>query len=208
MSSKPQLIYHSLDEPFFPNPYGENSGISALHDLYPGRPLTTTDGFDRYEIPAEDPEGAKRTFQNSKRETQEYAKFLVDRSIADGGGDKNKVLVHAIDDPSSVIEDPTLKDAQMYVPEAENDGRAMKEGPTIPAPVINEAIRGRQPEGNARSEGLARSPIVSGTTGNLVEPFEAVDVKKKEGFDPIVSQLFLAVTIILLIIALVTLLRK
>lgn len=204
--SNPQLIYHKLDEPFFPNPYGENSGISALHDLYPGRPLTTSDGFDRYEILPEDPEGAKRTFQNSKRETQEYASYLVDRSIADGGGDKNKVLTHAIDDPSSVINDPSLRDAQMQVPQTENDGRAIKEGPTISAELINEIIRGNQPEGNARSEGLARSPLVPGTTGNVIERFESAE--HTPGFDPVISHLFLAAILILLIIALVTIIRR
>jgi hypothetical protein len=208
MASKPQLIYHKLDEPFFPNPYGENSGISALNDLYPGRPLTTSDGFNRYEIPAEDPEGAKRTFQNSKRETQEYASYLVDRSVADGGGDKKKVLTHAIDDPSSVIDDPDLASVSMQTPQTENEGRPLKEAPTITPELINSIIRGLQPAGNARSEGLARSPVVAGTTGNLIEPFEATEKEKSGGYDSILSHLFLAATLILLIIALATVLKK
>lgn len=208
MASKPQLIYHKLDEPFFPNPYGENSGISALNDLYPGRPLTTSDGFDRYEIPAEDPEGARRTFQNSKRETQEYARFLVDRSVADGGGDKKKVLTHAIDDPSSVINDPDLANAQMQTPQTENEGRAIEETPAITPELINSIIRGLQPSGNARSEGLARSPLVPGTTGNLIEPFESTEKQKSQEYDSLLSHLFLAVTLILLILALATVLKK
>lgn len=206
MSSKPQLIYHQLDEKFFPNPYGENSGISALHDLYPGRPLTTSDSFDRYEIVPEDPEGARRTFLNSRRETQEYAKYLVDRTIADGGGDKNKVLVHAIDDPSSVINDPDLKNAQMQTPEAENDGNAFKVATTPSAAIVNESVRGRQPEGNSRSEGLADSPFIPGTTGAILERFE--NLEKDQSYDPMLSHLFLAATIILLIIALVMILSK
>jgi hypothetical protein len=205
MRSKPQLIYHQLDEPFFPNPYGENSGISALHDLYPGRPLTTSDGFNRYEIMPEDPEGARRTFQNSKRETQEYASYLVNRSIADGGG--NKVLKHAVTDPSLEIEDPDFRDipTQMMPPSsvresAYDDGQQSK----LNADVINEIVRGTQPAGNARSEGLASSPLVRGTTGNLIEGFES----ESQSFDPMISNIFLSATIILLIIALVTALKK
>lgn len=223
-SCKPQLIYHQLDEPFFPNPYGENSGISALHDLYPGRPLNVNDGFNRYEIPAEDPAGARRTFLNSKRETQEYAAYLVDRTLADGGGDDKKVLTHALDDPSSVINDPDLKNATMQSPQTENEGMALKEPPMLgPRPSrddtldsrpvlrmtvdgINAVARGRQIEGNARSEGLTRNPDVAGIPG--IERFTATDDREEHGSKNLFSHLFLALLLVLLIMALVTLVRK
>jgi len=130
-------IFHKLDEPFFLNPYGVNSGISALHDLYPGRPMTVDDSFlNKYAIPNEDPEGAKRTFLNSRKETKEYAKMLIDSVVSDNGGDENKVLIHALDDPSSVINDPDLKSAQMMTPESIGEGSPLPHPPNIRGPIV------------------------------------------------------------------------
>lgn len=209
--NKPQLIYHQLDEPFFPSPYGENSGISALHDLYPGRPLTTSDGFNRYEITPEDPEGARRTFLNSKHETQEYARLLNARAIADGGGDDKKVLTHAIDDPSSVIQDPSLKSASMQDPQTINNGQPIIEPPrNINIDEINDLMRGKQMEGTARSEGITSNPYTPGMPGIVerYEPQDGVEIENSVIGSSTFSQLFLALVVLLLIIGIIVLIKK
>ncbi len=229
--SKPQLIYHQLDEPFFPNPYGENSGISALHDLYPGRPLTTQDGFNEYEIMPEDPEGAKRTFINSTKETKDYAKYLVARTIADGAG--KKVTTHSIDDPSIVVDNVNLKNAQMMIPETMNEGNDFSpKGTKFPyelpnAQEINAFARGRQNEGNARSEGMADNPEVpyinttkegqkvakqiEGFDGNIGARGDDHSIQTDTNYiksDSALSYMFFAVILILLILALGSFLRR
>lgn len=189
-----QNIYHQLDEPFFPNPYGENSGISALHDLYPGRPMETSYGFNRYQIPPEDPEGARRTFLTNREETRAYAAKLMNRVVADGGGDNEKVLTHAVDDPSSVINDVDLKFAQMQTPETANNGKEEIEPPV----VIN---MGPPPK---ESEGEKRAPV-------MIESFtpqekEATNKPAKSDTD-ITDYVLLGFVLLLLLIALLSFLK-
>lgn len=139
-----QKSYLPLDMPFNQNPYGVNSGISALNDLYPGRPMTIFGRYYEYEIPNEDPEGAKETYLTNRKETKTYAQHLQNMTLSEGGGDQGKVLVHAIEDPSAVIENPMLQGNSMQVPQAQNDGRPfvlppVVESPGIPKPDILKA---------------------------------------------------------------------
>jgi hypothetical protein len=173
-------VFHLLDEPFFLNPYGIESGISALHNLYPGRPMTVNDSFlSEYLIPNEDPEGAKRTFETSRANTKEYAKMLNDSVMAQNGGDNNKVLIHAVEDPSAVINDPDLKNAQMMTPETLGEGQAIPEPPKVKSPIV---------------EGFEN---VDGKTCN-----------SSENFDPFLKNLIFAFVIILAIIFLMGFLAK
>ena len=130
-----QKKYLPLDLPFNQSPYGVDSGISPLNDLYPGRPMTI---YGRYyeinEIPNEDPEGARETYENSTRETKEYAAYLQKLALAQGGGDKEKVLVHAVDDPSTVINEPSLQGNSVQMPQTQNEGRPFKVPPTVASP--------------------------------------------------------------------------
>jgi hypothetical protein len=111
--------YHELDLPLNPDPYPE--GISPLHLLYPGRPMTVLDSPDRTNIPNEDPAGALRTFETSKRETLTYAKNLENLTRREGGGDKNKVMARPAVDPTQMIEDPELKGLAMVDPPRQNN---------------------------------------------------------------------------------------
>lgn len=123
--------YLPLDLPFNQNPYGLDSGISALHDLYPGRPMTIFGRYYEYEIPNENPEGAKETFENNRNETHMYAAHLQKLALEQGGGDKSKVLVHAIDDPSSVIEEPDLQGNAVQTPLTQNNGSPFLVSPLV-----------------------------------------------------------------------------
>lgn len=159
-------LFHPLDLPFFPNPYGIDSGISALHNLYPGRPMTVNDSFlSQYDIPNEDPEGARRTFLTSRKDTKEYAKMLNADVMAANGGDGNKVLVHEVEDPSAVVNDPDLKSAQMMVPESLGEGEAIIEPPKVKSPIIESY------EGEESSDGKHESEIFDPFLKNLIFAF-------------------------------------
>jgi len=172
-------LFHPLGEPFFLNPYGVESGISALHNLYPGRPMTVKDSFlNQYMIPNEDPEGAKRTFLNSRRDTKEYAQMLNDSVMAGNGGDGNKVLIHSVEDPSAVINDPDLKNAQTLIPETLGDGSPLLEAPKVTSPII---------EGYERDENKTKS---------------------EDNFDPFITNIIFAFILIFAIIFLVGFVMK
>lgn len=118
-----QRVYHELDIPLNPTPYTteENHTWSPLHDLYPGRPMDSRDDINRYDIVHEDPEGAKRTFLDNRARTHEYAEQLQRRAVELGGREDEKVLTHAVEDPSAVINDPDLRYAQVQSPPVQND---------------------------------------------------------------------------------------
>ena len=115
--------YLFLDDPLNPSPYGENGGISALQNLYPGRPMPVFGRYDLNEIPNEDPIGAAETYMRNREETHEYARQLFDRALKQGGGDKEKVLVHAVDDPSAFVENPDLQGNAIQSPPVQHDGQ-------------------------------------------------------------------------------------
>jgi hypothetical protein len=144
-----QRSYLTLDNPLNQNPFGENSGISALQSLYAGRPMTIWDTPNRYTSIPENPEGAKNTYLNSRMETKEYAHNLEILTRNMGGGDKEKVLSHAVDDPSSMIDNPDLSGNAMQSPLTQNNGQPFLVQPETPSkmPSIseNDTFKDRKP---------------------------------------------------------------
>ena len=133
-----QRVYHSLDIPINPTPYTspENHTWSALHNLYPGRPYDARDDFTPYtefSPVSEDPAGARETFLQHRANTRQYAENLQKLALRSSGGDNGKVLVHAIDDPSSVIEDPDLRQAAIQQPPVQNDNFPFSGSPIVGA---------------------------------------------------------------------------
>ena len=69
---------------------------SQLHELYPGRFMPRTDGYDRYLIPHKNPKEAKEEFQNRRIEIQNAAKetetapFQIEE-LKENGNDFNKI---------------------------------------------------------------------------------------------------------------------
>ena len=149
-----QNNYLPLDLPFNQNPHGVNSGISALNDLYPGRPMTIFGRYYEYEIPNEDPEGAEETYLTNRRETKEYAQNLQNMTLSEGGGDRNKVLVHAIDDPSSVIDNPALQGNAVQIPPTQNDGR-----PFVVPPVVGSGPNSPPTPDIVKAEEIGRAHV-------------------------------------------------
>lgn len=124
------MKYHRLDRPFFPNPYPEDTGLSALQDLYPGRPMSRFDGYDSYDIPPENPEGAKKTFELKRLQTVINAQDGLIHAMEAGKGDKEKVLIHAVDEPDVFANDPNLQTTSIN-PLQNNNGFGMENKPTI-----------------------------------------------------------------------------
>lgn len=165
-----QRTYQTLDKPLNPTPYTteENHTWSPLHDLYPGRPMDSRDDINRYDIVHEDPEGAKRTFLDNRARTHEYAEQLQRRAVALGGKQDEKVLTHAVEDPSTVINDPDLRFSQVQIPPVQNDNVPF----TVPG------------EGEMTSDLGAIGPINEdrqpvGFTGNGRENFEISEREPK-----------------------------
>ncbi len=81
----------------------------------------------------EDPAGARETFLQHRADTRKYAENLQKLALRSSGGDNGKVLVHAIDDPSAVIEDPDLRSASIQQPPVQNDNFPFLEPPPVGA---------------------------------------------------------------------------
>jgi hypothetical protein len=131
--------YLFLDDPLNPSPYGENGGISALQNLYPGRPMPVFGRYDLNEIPNEDPIGAAETYMTNREETHEYARQLFNRALEQGGGDKEKVLVHALDDPNAFVENPDLPNNMIQAPPVQHDGQPFPAGGPAPKKEANDS---------------------------------------------------------------------
>lgn len=110
--SHTEILYHTLDDPL--NPKQLPGKYSDLHSLYPGRPMDSSDNFDRYNIEHEEPDQARQTFIDVKDKTASYGEKLEKKSRKAGGGEK--MTVHAIEDPSMIIEDPALRETNMLNP--------------------------------------------------------------------------------------------
>lgn len=192
-----QRVYWELDKPLNPTPYTteENHTWSPLHDLYPGRPMDSRDDINRYDIVHEDPEGAKRTFLDNRARTHKYAESLQRRAVALGGKDTEKVLTHAVEDPSAVINDPDLRFSQVQIPPVQNDN--------VPFVVP-------QDPNTIGPKNEDRQPV--GFTGNGRENFEGTERKTTEEPKMSVSTLFthagLALLIILVIVLLISFYQK
>jgi hypothetical protein len=106
--------YHTLDIPLNPSPYGVDSPYSPLQDLYPGRPMNVYWGLNEYDIPHERPVAAKIAFQENKKDTKKAAALLDALAYSQGSG--KKVLLHAVSDPVSLIEEPDLKSVDIVKP--------------------------------------------------------------------------------------------
>jgi hypothetical protein len=184
-----QNIYHRLADPLNPAPDGEVAPkYSRLHNLYPGRPMESTSDYNKYNIPAEDPEAARKSFEDRRRDTHEYATRLQEIAINAGGGDKNKVTVHSAIDPDQMIEDPELKFISMVSPATDNDSNSFIEN------------KEEAKEGTKREEYDGDNLVL---TSSGQEKFLAD--KRKETFSDqmvwVILALILATVIILVILA-------
>jgi len=113
MSTYTNIVYHTLEDPL--NPKQLPNKYSDLHTLYPGRPMDSTDNPNRYSIQPEDPEAAAEMFQEVKEKTASYGAKLEKKARKLGGDEK--MTVHAIEDPSMIVEDPNLKETNMLNPD-------------------------------------------------------------------------------------------
>lgn len=116
-----QIPYYPLDVPLNPAPLP--SEYSSLHTLYPGEPMINRDtAFNRYYIPHCDPEGARCAFVENKENTIIAAQRLEALARKSGGNPEDKVTIHAVADPSTIVEDPALSQLSTQAPIALNDG--------------------------------------------------------------------------------------
>lgn len=146
MSTYTNVAYHTLDAPL--NPKQLPAKYSDLHTLYPGRPMDSDDNFNRYSIEPENPEAAKKMFQGVKEKTAEYGASLEQQARRMNGDEK--MTVHAVEDPSMIVEDPDLKDTNMLNP----DGTPL----LIP-------VNPRLPDRMTGPEGELRKPLVENYNG-------------------------------------------
>lgn len=116
-----QIPYHNLDIPL--NPPVEPPPYSSLHLLYPGMPMIQNDVFDRYYVPHICPEQAWIAFNENKANTVEAA---CRQEILARQSSGNKVTIHAVEDPSAIVEDPALSQLTTHPPVALNDGMEFK----------------------------------------------------------------------------------
>lgn len=131
--SHTNILYHTLEDPL--NPKQLPGKYSDLHTLYPGRPMDSSDNPDRYNIEHEEPNKAKETFIDSKQKTAQYGKNL--ERNARNMGNQDKMTIHAVEDPSMLIEDPGLREANMLNP---------SEKPLLmPLEEENSGLRNRMP---------------------------------------------------------------
>lgn len=126
MSRGFQNFYLDLDRPLNPPVPWLPQGASPVHTLYPGRPMYTDLRYDRYEIPHEDPEGARETFERKTDQIQMYGQYLQKLAFEGGGGNQGagedrKVPIHAVDDLQAVIDDPNSR-YTYEPPQASTDG--------------------------------------------------------------------------------------
>ena len=124
--------YHNLDVPLNPDPF--DGVYSPLQLLYPGRPMPVSSDIDWYNISPEDPVGARETFLNGRKETEQYAELLEAETRRMGGGDANKIPIFPTADPSQVNEDPDLKFVSFVGPTS--DSLAALPQPVTTTPVI------------------------------------------------------------------------
>jgi len=115
-----QIPYHDLDAPL--NPPILPPEYSSLHTLYPGVPMLRNDIFDRYYIPHCDPDEACKSFKERRENTIKSAKHLEFLARSSAGGPDDKVTIHAVEDPSMIVEDPALTQLSTQSPTALNDG--------------------------------------------------------------------------------------
>jgi len=147
------IIYHTLDDPL--NPKQLPNKYSDLHTLYPGRPMDSMDNPNRYSIQPEDPEAASEMFRDVKEKTASYGEKLEKKARKMGGGEK--MTVHAVEDPSMIIEDPNLKETNMLNP----DGTPllMPVDPNLPG-QRNGEFKSQGMGNNQMDGGDARKPLV------------------------------------------------
>jgi hypothetical protein len=122
-----QIPYHNLDVPINPPPL--SSEYSSLHTLYPGVPMRRNDYdyIDRYYIPHADPEAACRSFKDRREDTIRAARLVEDLARRSAGGPDEKTTIHAVADPSQVVEEPALQQLSTQNPIALNDGMSFPE---------------------------------------------------------------------------------
>ena len=158
-----QRRYHRLDKSLNDGPV--NAEYSRLHTLYPGEPMSSSDNFNRYSVIPEDPELYKKSFMDTRQQTQEYARNLQEVTLAAGGGDDEKITVHPAIDPSSMIEDPELKSATMMSPATADD--------TVPS-IERDPYISKQPaksrEARAQTEQPLNNPKKENFTGVDEQP--------------------------------------
>lgn len=83
--------------------------------------MPSSDNPNMYNPEHEDPEAAREMFNDVKQKTALYGETLERK--AKKGGSGNKMTVHAVEDPSMVIEDPSIQQVEMRHPE---DGPLLK----------------------------------------------------------------------------------
>ena len=115
-----QIPYHTLDAPL--NPPILSPEYSSLHTLYPGVPMPRTDVFDRYYYCHSCPKDARRSFEERRSNTIKAAEHLEKLARLSAGGPDDKVTIHAVADPSEIVEDPALSQLSTQSPVALNDG--------------------------------------------------------------------------------------
>lgn len=119
--------YRNLDFPI--NPEVMSDQYSSLHTLYPGEPMLRNDIPDRYYIPHSDPEMAKASFDERRRDTIAASKRLEELARVSAGPPEDKTTIHAVEDPSIIVEDPSLAQLSTQAPVAFNDGMQTVIGP-------------------------------------------------------------------------------
>jgi hypothetical protein len=155
MASYTNVRYHTLDDPL--NPKQLPNKYSDLHTLYPGRPMDSTDDFNRNDIEHEDPEAAREMFQGVKERTAQYGAQLERKARKQGG--QEKMTVHAVEDPSTIIEDPDLVQTNMLNPDGSPllmDGEPLQGGPGGPG----QGAPRRGASGRGPPDGGSRKPLI------------------------------------------------
>jgi hypothetical protein len=112
-----QIPYHELDAPLNPPIFPPE--YSSLHMLYPGVPMPRTEVYDRYNIPHQCQEAARKSFEERKEDTIKAARHL-EKLARLGSGDK--VTIHDVADPSIPTEDPALLQLSTQAPISLNEG--------------------------------------------------------------------------------------
>lgn len=85
--------------------------------------MIQNDVFDRYYIPHACPEKAWISFNENKTNTVEAARRQENLARQNS---RNKVTIHAVEDPSAIVEDPLLSQMTTHPPVALNDGMEFK----------------------------------------------------------------------------------
>ena len=178
-----QIPYHNLDVPINPPPLNPEE-YSSLHTLYPGQPMRRNDYdyMDRYYIPHAHPCAARASFVERREDTIKAARLVENIARKSAGGPDEKVTIHAVADPSQIIEQPSLEQLSTQAPVALNDGMSF--------PMGSKVVVTGQPEVSPKM-----------ITGGIKENFVPITFAPKENGEMICVLIFIGCLILIFLLA-------